>query len=59
MRRMVTQGHARDARAKNEHFFQVYKNLEGHEVKTDGFEGRSEAISVIDEAFQRAEAEGR
>jgi inorganic pyrophosphatase len=36
-----------------EHFFQVYKDLEGHKVSTDGFEGRSEALSVIEEARDR------
>jgi inorganic pyrophosphatase len=36
-----------------EHFFQVYKDLEGHVVVTDGFEGRSEALSVIQEARER------
>jgi inorganic pyrophosphatase len=30
-----------------EHFFQVYKDLEGHEVQTDGFEDRSAAEGVI------------
>jgi inorganic pyrophosphatase len=36
-----------------EHFFQVYKDLEGHEVQTDGYEGRSEAESVIQTARER------
>jgi inorganic pyrophosphatase len=36
-----------------EHFFQVYKDLEGHTVSTDGFESRSEAVSVIQEARER------
>jgi inorganic pyrophosphatase len=36
-----------------EHFFQVYKDLEGHVVVTDGFEPRSEALSVIHEARER------
>jgi inorganic pyrophosphatase len=30
-----------------EHFFQVYKDLEGHEVQTDGFEDRVSAEQVI------------
>jgi inorganic pyrophosphatase len=39
-----------------EHFFQVYKDLEGHEVETDGFEDLPAARRVIDEAFARAGA---
>ncbi|HLB39441.1 MAG TPA: inorganic diphosphatase [Actinomycetota bacterium] len=30
-----------------EHFFQVYKDLEGHQVQTDGFEDRAAAEIVI------------
>jgi inorganic pyrophosphatase len=37
-----------------EHFFQVYKDLEGHAVATDGFEDVLAAQRVIDEAFARA-----
>src|SRR5207342_790810 len=37
-----------------EHFFQVYKDLEGHKVSTDGFEDRASAVAVIDAAFMRA-----
>jgi inorganic pyrophosphatase len=37
-----------------EHFFQVYKDLEGHAVATDGFEDLAAARQVIDEAFTRA-----
>ena len=37
-----------------EHFFQVYKDLEGHEVQTDGFEDLAAAKRVVDEAFARA-----
>jgi inorganic pyrophosphatase len=37
-----------------EHFFQVYKDLEGHKVATDGYEDRASAIRVIDDAFARA-----
>ena len=37
-----------------EHFFQVYKDLEGHKVATDGYEDRASAIRVIDDAFTRA-----
>ena len=33
-----------------EHFFQVYKDLEGHKVSTEGFENRAAADVVIDEA---------
>jgi inorganic pyrophosphatase len=38
-----------------EHFFQVYKNLEGHEVVTDGYADRSRASSVIQAARHRAD----
>jgi inorganic pyrophosphatase len=37
-----------------EHFFQVYKNLEGHKVSTDGFEDRASAERVIADARARA-----
>ena len=37
-----------------EHFFQVYKDLEGHAVETDGFEDLAAAERVIAEAFARA-----
>jgi inorganic pyrophosphatase len=36
-----------------EHFFQVYKDLEGHPVTTEGFEGRDAALRVIDDARRR------
>jgi inorganic pyrophosphatase len=36
-----------------EHFFQVYKDLEGHIVSTNGFEDRSAALLVIDGARRR------
>ena len=36
-----------------EHFFQVYKDLEGHEVSTDGFEDRAAADAVIERARDR------
>jgi inorganic pyrophosphatase len=39
-----------------EHFFQVYKNLEGHPVSTEGFEARSAAVSVIRKARERSAA---
>jgi inorganic pyrophosphatase len=39
-----------------EHFFQVYKDLEGHKVSTDGFEDRASAERVIAEARARADA---
>ena len=38
-----------------EHFFQVYKDLEGHKVPTDGFEDRVAAERVIAEARARHE----
>ena len=39
-----------------EHFFQVYKDLEGHKVATDGFEDRASATRVIAEARARRDA---
>jgi inorganic pyrophosphatase len=36
-----------------EHFFQVYKDLEGHKVSTDGFEDRTAAERVIAQARER------
>jgi inorganic pyrophosphatase len=41
--------------AEIEHFFQVYKDLEGHTVVTDGYEPRSAAIDVIEDARWRLE----
>ncbi len=38
-----------------EHFFQVYKDLEGASVETEGFEDRSAAERVIDEARARSD----
>lgn len=40
-----------------EHFFQVYKDLEGHKVVTDGFEPREAAERVISQARARASAD--
>jgi inorganic pyrophosphatase len=37
-----------------EHFFQVYKDLEGHVVITDGFDDRASALHVIEQARRRA-----
>jgi inorganic pyrophosphatase len=37
-----------------EHFFQVYKDLEGHKVATDGYEDRASALRVIGAARARA-----
>ncbi len=37
-----------------EHFFQVYKDLEGHKVATDGYEDRASAVAVIADARARA-----
>jgi inorganic pyrophosphatase len=39
-----------------EHFFQVYKDLEGHKVATDGYEDRASALQVIGEAYARRDA---
>jgi inorganic pyrophosphatase len=36
-----------------EHFFQVYKDLEGHVVSTEGFDDRASAIRVIADARRR------
>jgi inorganic pyrophosphatase len=37
-----------------EHFFQVYKDLEGKRVDTEGFGDRAEALQVIAESRERA-----
>jgi inorganic pyrophosphatase len=39
-----------------EHFFQVYKDLEGHKVATEGYEDRANAVRVIETAIARHEA---
>jgi inorganic pyrophosphatase len=39
-----------------EHFFQVYKDLEGHKVATDGYEDRASALKVIQQARARLDA---
>ena len=39
-----------------EHFFQVYKDLEGHKVATEGYEDRASALQVIGEAYARRDA---
>jgi inorganic pyrophosphatase len=41
-------------RAEVEHFFAVYKDLEGKRVGTEGFGGREEAMRVIADARRRA-----
>ncbi len=41
-------------RAEIEHFFAVYKDLEGKKVGTEGFGGREEALAVIKAARSRA-----
>ena len=43
-------------RAEVGHFFAVYKDLDNKKVATEGFAGRPEALSVIDEARRRASA---
>ncbi len=40
--------------AEVEHFFAVYKDLEGKPTGTEGFEDRASALRVIDEARRRA-----
>jgi inorganic pyrophosphatase len=42
-----------------EHFFQVYKGLEGHGVSTDGYEDRASAERVIREARDPFAGAGR
>jgi inorganic pyrophosphatase len=39
-----------------EHFFAVYKDLEGHKVGVEGFGERAEALRVIAEAVEAARA---
>lgn len=39
-----------------EHFFQVYKDLEGHKVATDGYEDRASALQVIEQSRARLDA---
>ena len=46
-------GDAREPAHEIEHFFQVYKDLEGHKVSTEGFEPRASAERVIAEARAR------
>jgi inorganic pyrophosphatase len=41
-----------------EHFFQVYKDLEGHKVATEGYEDRTSALTTVEAAFDRAEGSG-
>lgn len=41
-----------------EHFFQVYKDLEGHKVSTEGFEDRLSAERVIELSRSRFTAAG-
>jgi inorganic pyrophosphatase len=41
-----------------EHFFQVYKDLEGHKVSTEGFENGASAARVIAEARDRFGRDG-
>jgi inorganic pyrophosphatase len=36
-----------DRRAEIEHFFETYKQLEGHEIETEGFSGRQDALASI------------
>src|SRR2546425_424365 len=40
--------------AEVEHFFSVYKDLEGKETKTEGFADRKSALEVIEAARERA-----
>jgi inorganic pyrophosphatase len=42
-------------RAEVEHFFSVYKDLEGQAVGTQGFGDRDEALEVVRQARRRAE----
>jgi inorganic pyrophosphatase len=43
-------------RAEVEHFFAVYKDLEGKKVGVEGYAGRDEALAVIEQARRRAES---
>ncbi len=43
-------------RAEVEHFFAVYKDLEGKKTGVEGFAPREDALRVIDEARRRAAA---
>ncbi|HWC31550.1 MAG TPA: inorganic diphosphatase [Actinomycetota bacterium] len=45
-------------RAEVEHFFQVYKDLEGKPTGTEGFGERDEALQVIEAARRRAATGG-
>ena len=40
-----------------EHFFAVYKELEGKEVQTQGFGDRDAAVEIIERAYERGRAE--
>ena len=41
-------------RAEVEHFFSVYKDLEGKPVGTHGFGDKEEALAVVRAALERA-----
>jgi inorganic pyrophosphatase len=41
-------------RAEIEHFFAVYKQLEGKPTRTEGYAARDVALRVIEEARRRA-----
>jgi inorganic pyrophosphatase len=43
-------------REEIEHFFAVYKELEGKKVGIEGFAGRDEALEVIDRARRRGQS---
>jgi inorganic pyrophosphatase len=40
-----------------EHFFAVYKDLEGKEVRTQGFGDREAALAIVERAFERGRAD--
>jgi inorganic pyrophosphatase len=44
-------------REEIEHFFAVYKELEGKKVGIEGFAGRDEALEVIDRARRRGQSD--
>jgi inorganic pyrophosphatase len=46
-------------RAEIEHFFAVYKNLEGKPTRTQGFVGRDEALRAIADGRRRAQETDR
>lgn len=42
-----------------DHFFAIYKELEGKETATDGWTGRAGAIAAVEDSIRRYKDEGR